>query len=74
MLISQCRCNNSATYVTIQYILPGVGWPLEDIIGISCVVLSPVAMLPEDAGSMGVGSTSVSELEQESKQTFNQSI
>ena len=64
MLISQCRCNNSATYVTIQYIPLGVGGSLGDIVGISCVVLSPVAMLPEDAGSMGVGSTSVPELEQ----------
>ena len=65
MLISQCRCNDGAAYVTIQYILLGVGGPLEDIVGISCVVLSPVAMLPENAGSMGVGSTSVPELEQE---------
>ena len=46
------------------YILLGVSGSLEDIVGISCVVLSPVAMLPEDAGSMGVGSTSVPELEQ----------
>ena len=45
------------------YILLGVGGPLGDIVGISCVVLllSPVAMLPEDVGK-GVGSTSVSEL------------
>ena len=41
------------------YILLGVGGSLEDIVGISCVVLSPVAMLAEDVGSMGVGSTSV---------------
>ena len=45
MLISQCRCNNSATYVTIQYILLVVDGPLDDAVGISCVVLSLVVLV-----------------------------